>query len=354
MNITFVLPFNVISGGNRVIAIYARKLTERGHRVNVVSQPITMKVSPKERIKRLLRRSNDPKTMPARSPLLDFLGDRHRVLDTLRPPRPDDVPDADIIIATWWETAEWVAALPTSKGKKYYLIQGYEVFPYLPVDRVIATYNLPLRKIAVSDFVRDEIKRNHGVHGIDVISNAIDTDQFHAPPRSRNPSLTVGFLYTKAKVKRIELAIEVLIRAKQRIPDLQASVFGSKPVAPDMPLPDWVRYEQAPDQGRIPEIYAECDLWLFTSEKEGFGLPILEAMACRTPVLATHAGAAPQLIDGTNGLLLPADANAFANEIARFAQMPDTEWQNWSEAAHRTATGYTWEDATDRLEGLLE
>ncbi len=72
-------------------------------------------------------------------------------------------------------------------------------------------------------------------------------------------------------------------------------------------------------------------------------------MACRTPVLATRAGAAPDLINGTNGTLLPGTAEAFAGEIRCFAEMPDAEWQDYSAAAYHTATAHTWEDATDRL-----
>ena len=73
-------------------------------------------------------------------------------------------------------------------------------------------------------------------------------------------------------------------------------------------------------------------------------MPILEAMACRTPVLATRAGAAADLIDGTNGT-----PEAFADEIQRFADMSDAHWQGFSAAAYRTATSHTWQDATDRL-----
>ena len=354
MNITFIIPFNAINGGHRVISTYARKLAERGHRVNVVSQPLDTRIRPKDRIKRLLGRPNSQQVMPVRSPLLDFLGDRHRVLDRPGPPRPEDVPDADAIIATWWETAEWVAALPASKGRKFYLLQDYETFPHLPVERIISTYGLPLKKIAVSEYIRSEIKNNHGFGEIDVIPNAVDTQQFQAPIRPKNSTLTVGFLYTMTLRKSIRLAIDSLKLAKLCIPELRASVFGSRPIAADLPLPDWIRYEQAPDQSRIPEIYANCDIWLFTSDNEGFGLPILEAMACRTPVLATRAGAAPQLIDGINGVLLPADAKAFADEIARFAQMPDAEWREMSAAAHRTAASYTWDDAADRLVSLLQ
>lgn len=351
MKITFILPYNSLSGGHRVIATYARKLTARGHEVHVVSQPYSTRGGVKQRVKRMLGRAPAP-VPPPRSPLLDFLGPRHRVLARPGPPRPQDVPDADVIVATWWETAEWVAALPPGKGRKFYLLQGYEVFPYLPVERVIATYALPLTKIAVSDYIRREIEANHGATGIEVVHNAVDPDQFRAPPRERNGALTVGFLHSAGTMKRAWLAIEAMEAARARVPDLRAVLFGARP--PETVLPDWMHFEVSPPQSRIPELYAACDLWLFTSDNEGFGLPILEAMACRTPVLATAAGAAPQLIDGTNGLILPDDPAAFAEAIARFAAMSDTDWQNWSAAAHHTAQNHSWDKATDRLLALLE
>ena len=97
------------------------------------------------------------------------------------------------------------------------------------------------------------------------------------------------------------------------------------PVDKRYPLPRGAQYRQRPPQAQIAAIYAACDLWLFTSRNEGFGLPLLEAMACRTPVLATRAGAAPDLIDGCNGVLLDSDPAAFAAEIARFHGMDGTD-----------------------------
>lgn len=298
-------------------------------------------------VKHLLGIRKHHKVVP--TPLLDFLGSRHRIAGHRRPLDPGDVPDGDVVVATWWATAECVAALPASKGEKFYLLQDYEVFPHLPVDRVIATYHLPLSKIAVSDYIRTEIEANHGAHDIKVVPNAVDHDQFAAPMRHRNDAVTVGFLYTQAARKNIALAIEAIGLAKARLPGLRVKVFGSKVPDDALPLPAWVEFHHNPAQQDIPGIYAACDAWLFTSEKEGFGLPVLEAMACRTPVLATRAGAAPDLIDGTNGTLLPGTPEAFADEIHRFANMSDAEWQGYSDAAYRTATSYTWQDATDRL-----
>ena len=72
-------------------------------------------------------------------------------------------------------------------------------------------------------------------------------------------------------------------------------------------------------------------------------------MACRTPVLATRAGAAPQIVNGQNGVLVEGTVAAFVEQIKRFEAMPEAEWQTISDAAWQTTQDYSWKDATRQL-----
>jgi glycosyltransferase involved in cell wall biosynthesis len=69
----------------------------------------------------------------------------------------------------------------------------------------------------------------------------------------------------------------------------------------------------------VPAILPELDVFLFTSKEEGLGSSILDAYACRVPVVATAAGGVPELVaDGETGLLAPIrDAAALADGVAR-------------------------------------
>jgi glycosyltransferase involved in cell wall biosynthesis len=119
-------------------------------------------------------------------------------------------------------------------------------------------------------------------------------------------------------------------------------------------MPAGSEFRKQPPQDVLKEIYGKCDAWLFSSRSEGFGLPLLEAMACRTPVIATPAGAAPDLCAGGGGILVPRDdPAAMARAIERVAGMPESAWQELSEKAHQTASRYTWDDAVSKFEAAL-
>src|SRR5438552_1934194 len=77
---------------------------------------------------------------------------------------------------------------------------------------------------------------------------------------------------------------------REQIPELRVISFGMRSPAESLPLPAGTDFVQRPAQDRIRELYAQCDVWLCGSRSEGFGLPVLEAMACRCPVVSTKVG----------------------------------------------------------------
>ncbi|QJW92708.1 glycosyltransferase [Frigoriglobus tundricola] len=352
MRITFVCPPPDLSGGQRVVATYADRLQRRGHSVTIVT-PRRARPGLRAVARSLLRTGRWPLRPPTDSHFARCAAE-HRLLDRNRPVTDADVPDADVVIATWWETAEWVMNLAPKKGAKVYFIQHHEVFEYLPVERVEASWRLPLRKIVVARWLADLARDRYGDPAAELVPNAVDLDLFHAPSRGRNKVPVVGTMYSTVHFKGCDTGLEAVRLAAARLHGLKLLAFGAAPVDPSMPLPPGAEFHLRPQQDRIRELYARCDVWLFASRSEGFGLPILEAMACRTPVIGTPAGAAPELIARGGGCLVeyedPAD---MAAAIVRVCSQSDSEWQSMSDAAYATATQYTWADATDLFERAL-
>lgn len=350
MRITFCLPNSTLSGGTRVALIHARKLMERGHEVRVVTQ------KPKTPARRLgLRRllSGRRPTQEARSynPLA-FLDEAHIVADRNSPDFAAHVPDADVIVATWWETAFSVMALPPEKGRKFYFVQHHEVHENLPSHLSAGSYYLPMQKIAVAGWLSDTMRELYGDPDVPVVPNSVDTDQFHASGRGPGTPSRIGFLHSPRRYKGGDVAMRAIALARQARPDLGVVAFGTPEGSG---LPEGTIYFRTPPQDKLREIYAMCDGWLMPSYSEGFGLPVLEAMACRTPVISTRTGVGPDVIeDGLNGYLVDVgDAEAMATRILELVSLPPAKWRSMSDAAFARATSYSWDDATGLFESIL-
>jgi len=336
-----------------VIAIYAERLKQRGHQVTVVATPRRLP-SLKMYVKSLLTRFQWPQEQAIGPSHFDSTSIKVKHIDRVRPITNDDVPDADVVIATWWETAEWVQAMAPAKGVKIHFMQDYEVFGGDPA-RVDATCRLRMPKIIIAQWVRALLKEKFNHEDITLVPNSVDPELFYAPPRGKQAAPAVGLTYTEFRNKGCDISIESYQRAKKILPDLKLVCFASCRESETMPLPAGTEFNYlVPDEG-LKDIYARCDAWLFGTRVEGFGLPILEAMACRTPVIGTPAGAAPDLIGPGGGILIPHEnPQAMADAIVKMCRMPDAEWRKMSDQAYRTATQYSWEDATDLFEAALQ
>jgi glycosyltransferase involved in cell wall biosynthesis len=353
MRITFVLPHASMAGGARVLAIYAERLQRRGHRVSVVSTPPAPDFA--RRLKSLLRGRGWQSSAASEPSWFDGIGVPHRVLERVRPVTDADVPDADVVVATYWTTGPWVAALSPGKGAKAIFVQGYEVAPGRFDPALDAVWRLPLAKIVVASWLADLARERFGDENVHLVPNSVDTGQYKAPPRGKQARPTAGMLYSTSTTKGADVAAAALERVRRELPDLHAIAFSNERVAAHMPLPGWTEFHYRPAQHEIPRLYARCDVWLCASRREGFSLPTLEAMACRCPLVSTRMGGPADFVEeGVNGFLVPVDdADALAERLLGVFRLEEKQWQRMSDAALATAKGYTWDDATTLLERAL-
>jgi glycosyltransferase involved in cell wall biosynthesis len=355
MQITFISPTVNMGGGTKVIGIYASQLTRMGHAVRVVSPP-PRAPSTSRKLKSWLKGNGWPSNPSQPKSYFDGSGTDHRVLDRWRPVTDTDVPDGDVVIATWWETAEWVNALSPSKGAKVYFIQGHEIFPNLPVARCHATYRLPLHKIVVARWLKEVMHKFYGDDVVDVVPNSVDRTQFFASARGKQLIPTVGFLYATTGIKGLDVLLEALRTVRQRIPDLRTLSFGSERPIPELPLPEVTEFFLSPPQDEIRNLYSRCDVWVTASRSEGFNLPAMEAMACRTPIVATRIGWPEESVrSGKNGILVDIDdPAAIADGVEWVLSRSDEDWRVLSSNAYEAASSGSWEASAAMFERALE
>lgn len=353
MKVTFVLATLSFSGGHRVIFDYARHLHDQGHIVEVV-YPLKDRTTLKGMIKKLVKNQFGGKSQNAGHPQGYDSAVSMRRGKTAGKLTGQDFPDADIVVAGWWETVEWLAPLPASKGIKVHFVQGHEVFSWLPVDRVKAVYRKPWPKITVSNWLTTIMQSEYQNEAVVCVPNGVNLTTFAGHARSPNSEKRVGMVWSDAEVKNSKGGIEAILQLKKQIPSLRACIFGSTWMPKRFSDLDWIDFHYQPDQASIPSLYVSCDLWLFSSQSEGFGLPILEAMAMHTPVVATPAGAAPDLVDGTNGVLCDCTPESMAEAMHALLLEPEAKWRERSAAARKTAQANGLDAAAANFENALK
>jgi glycosyltransferase involved in cell wall biosynthesis len=108
-----------------------------------------------------------------------------------------------------------------------------------------------------------------------------------------------------------------------------------------------VRFVGLVPDADLPHLYGAAACFVYPSLFEGFGLPLVEAMACGTPVISSDRTALPELV-GTAGLLVdPESVDALAAAMARLLSDPDLARELGRRGIERSRR-YTWTETARR------
>lgn len=185
---------------------------------------------------------------------------------------------------------------------------------------------------AVSAFLKEETVRDFEVPAerIDVIPNFVDTrfwrpgrEPCHRSKLAPDGEKIIMHVSNYRPVKRAQDIVQIFAKIRDAVP-ARLVLVGDGPdrpralaLAAEMGLRDHVLFLGR--HAAVEELLSCADLFLLPSESESFGLAALEAMACGAPVVASHAGGLPEVVeDGVTGYLLPVgDVDAMAAAGAR-------------------------------------
>jgi len=352
--INWVLPRPNLSGGVKSNRLIAEAMVRRGHHVNIIYPMFPTPHPPFISIRKVIRHWY--------TKLISYGKQKHHlefsyanlIQVSHQPITAADVPDADITIATWWETAHWIKSWPESKGKKAYFIRGHEVHGG-PPERVMETYRLPFKKLVIATWLQSLMAEDYNDNDATLVPNGVDWQQFNFNARSKNPIPTVGMLYGVVKLKGADIAFEAIRGIQQTHPDLKVICFGSHPIRPEHNVPDNFEYHYRPAQALIPDLYRQTDCWLVPSTTEGFGMPGLEAAACGCPVVSTRCGGPEDYVrDGYNGHLVDVnDIQAIVRKITSVLSMANADWERMSRNSAAYAKRFDWDISAEKLESTL-
>ncbi len=97
----------------------------------------------------------------------------------------------------------------------------------------------------------------------------------------------------------------------------------------------------------IPYLYNCAAVFLYPSHREGFGMPVIESMACGTPVITSNNSALPEVAGGAACLINSENPHEIFSEICRL--LTDKEFYNFKrEQGFKNATRFTWKESAEK------
>jgi glycosyltransferase involved in cell wall biosynthesis len=212
---------------------------------------------------------------------------------------------------------------------------------------------------AVSQLVAQQLDHFFGRQDVSVIPNAVDTREFNAAACLRRrsavrPQFGVApgeFVFLLIGNDWKKKGLNALLDALALCQDLPVRLLVVGNDARESYLKQCASLQLglrvtflAPSVD-VLQFYAATDAYVAPSLEDAYGLPILEAMACGLPVIAsTSAGASEIISDGENGLLLrdPRDSKALALLMRKICTSPELV-RSLGAAGERTAAQESWE-----------
>jgi glycosyltransferase involved in cell wall biosynthesis len=192
--------------------------------------------------------------------------------------------------------------------------------------------------IAISDYTRRRIIETYAIQpsniytvllATDISESAFSKEQL-AKARSELALPTVPLVLFVGRVDDRRKGIDQLLCAfSDVLTKQQASllVVGSgsqteaRRLAAALNIAKNVFFAGKVEESVLRKCYALCTVYVFPSRLEGFGLPLLEAMAAAKPIVATNVGSIPELMTERNGSLVdPGDISALANAIRQYLE----------------------------------
>ena len=365
-----------VGGGETYAAELADGLGERGHDVDVYTQWID---SPDEQVD-VHKNVTVNRVCQARRKLVTF----ETLWFSLKARRAVDFKEYDIVHGTMMP-ASTIAVTPfndidapvvlTSHGTS--LGEQGAVALETPADYLLKFFFHPMnvvmdyiasldadRVIAISDHAYEQLTTSYQLNETDVemIPHGVDTDWFY-PRDERHSAVTeekttllyVGRLGAR---KGLDLALRALAKADES--EFEFLIAGTgrheetlRELAQELEISEQVRFLGYVPDDELPALYSSADVFILPSKYEGFGLVVLEAVACGTPVIGADAGGIPTAIENEEmGETVQRNVGSFTEALTSI-HAENREW-NVPVRPDQHAEAISWQHVSNTVEELYK
>ena len=321
LRVVYLLEDTPLFGGVKVVLRQADLLARRGHRVTVAS--------------------------PGPPPSWMSIAAEFRRTAGLE---PSDLPAADVMVASYWTTIPRALAAVSQtpladRGEAMHYCQGFEGSYTHNVEDHVAiheAYSSPLPAMVVAPHLGRLLERDFG-RPARVVPQPLEP--FWRPRSRWRPTRRPRILVTspfEIDWKGVVTSLRAIRLLRDGGVDCELVRLSQWPLseAERAVLPPDEFHEHLPPH-QVPELVAGCDLLLAASwEQEGFGLPVLEAMACGVPVVASDIACFRDFAADAARLVPFDQPSAFA-AASREVLTDASQWRRMRRAGRAVARDYS-------------
>jgi glycosyltransferase involved in cell wall biosynthesis len=183
-------------------------------------------------------------------------------------------------------------------------------------------------------------------HGVDITRFVVKEKRFEGIQL-----LFVGGLEERKGVKYLIEALGPVIDSHSAV---ELTVVGSgvqesklRELTRELNLERRVKFTGHVDE--VTEYYNSADIFVFPSSKEGFGMVLIEAMACGLPIISTNASAIPEVVGSAGILVEPRNSEALADAIIKLIESRELREELGRKGRKRVEENFTWEKVVQKM-----
>jgi glycosyltransferase involved in cell wall biosynthesis len=226
--------------------------------------------------------------------------------------------------------------------------------------------------VSVSNFTKARIMEKYEIpenrietiyHGVEKSSCELTENDIRVFRESLKLRGEIPLLLYVGKVNDRRKGLDLLLKALKIVTEQRSAVLlvagpgnqtDARNIAASLGISEKVLFLGSVDPVTLQKCYAICDVYVFPSRLEGFGLPLLEATEAAKPIVATNVGAIPELVEkGINAYLADPDERSIAAAI--ITAMEDTQNGSITKKFSKTAlNSFSWERTTRLTSELYE
>ena len=257
-------------------------------------------------------------------------------------------------------TFDFKFELAASKKIKY-KISRYLWYSFLKMQKRVApklqniiTVSQSSKKGIIEEF---NCKKNN----ILVINNGLDTEEFSPIEESvRDLNRLITTASADVPLKGLDYSLKALKILKKDNPNIHLIVIGSpkkgghtERLIKELNIKDNVFFKKHISKEEIRRLYSTSSVAIVSSLYEGFGYPVIEAMSCEVPLIATNVSSIPELV-GKYGILIdPKDENLLSKKIKKILSNYDEHKKTAIQGRQHIIKTFNWSKITNEYEKTI-